>query len=90
VSPLRSLFTVLQCTILYGVSRKIGGSEGGRILRNSIAIICQPRGRCTGWRGNERGYIRAHNPSILVEGEEYMNKGQPTAQKEASCGGWVA
>ena len=45
-----SLYTILQCTILYGIWRENGGSEGGRILRNSIAIVLQPCGRCR-WKG---------------------------------------
>ena len=41
-----NLYTILQCTILYGAWRESGGSEGGRILQISIAIVLQPCGRC--------------------------------------------
>jgi len=36
-----SLYTILLCTILYGVWHKNGELEGGRILRNRIAIVLQ-------------------------------------------------
>jgi len=39
-----------QYCMLYGVWRDIGGSEEDRILRNSIVIVLQPRGRCR-WEG---------------------------------------
>jgi len=44
LTSLLSLYTILQCTMLCGVLREIGGSEGGRIVRNSIAIVLQPCG----------------------------------------------
>jgi len=34
--------TILSLSIVYGVWHTHGGSEGGRILRNSIAIVLQP------------------------------------------------
>ena len=34
-----SLYTILLCTILYGAWHENGGSEGGQILRNSIATV---------------------------------------------------
>ena len=39
-----SFYTILPCTILYGVWRENGRSEGVLILRNSIAIVLQPCG----------------------------------------------
>ena len=36
------------------VWREVGGSEGGQILRNGIAIVLQPRVEDAGGRGNER------------------------------------
>jgi len=39
------------CIILYSVWHTHGGSEGGRILRHSIAIVLQPCGQCTLWGG---------------------------------------
>jgi len=41
-----SLYTILRCTILYGVWHTNGGSEGGRILRNGIAIVLHPCEQC--------------------------------------------
>jgi len=40
------LDTVVASPIFYGVLHKNGGSEGGRILRNGIAIVLQPCGQC--------------------------------------------
>ena len=39
-----SFYTTLPCTILYGVWRENGRSEGVQILRNGIAIVLQPCG----------------------------------------------
>ena len=52
---LASLYTILLCTILYGVGHNNGGSGGVRISRNSIAIVLQPCGQCRGGRGNMEG-----------------------------------
>ena len=49
-----SLYTILLCAILYVVWHNNGASEGGRILRNSIAIVLQPCGQCRRGGGNKR------------------------------------
>jgi len=49
-----SLYTILPCRILYGVWHTNGGSEGGQILRNSIARVMQPCRQCRWGGGNER------------------------------------
>jgi len=37
---------ILLSTMLHGVWSANGGSEGNRILRNSIAVVLQPCGQC--------------------------------------------
>ena len=58
-----SLYTILPCTIVYGVLHKNGGSKGGRILRNSIAKVLQPCGQCRGG-GEIKRKIDSHDKAL--------------------------
>jgi len=58
-----SLYTILLCTIVYGVWHKNGGSKGGRLLRNSIAIVLQPCGQCR-WGGAIKRRIDSHDKAL--------------------------
>jgi len=73
-----SLYTILQCTPLYGVGRENGGSEGCRILRKSIAVVLQPCGRCR-WEGQLKGDWFVHKS---LELKEYLVK----AKLGIACG----
>jgi len=52
------LYTILLCTIWFGVWHESGGSEGVRISRKSVAIVLQPCARCR-WEGlyKEDGFM---------------------------------
>ena len=49
-----SLYTILLCTILYGVWHKNGVRRGAQILRNRTEMVLPPCGQCR-WRGAIKG-----------------------------------
>jgi len=69
-----SLYTILSCTILYGVWHKNGGSKGGRTLRNSVACSI-----ATVWAIQVGGGYKRVNPI----------RAQKSRGKTISCKGQV-
>jgi len=80
-SPPFSLYTILPCTIWYGVWHTNGGSEVGRRLRNNSVIVLQPFWQCR-WGGAIQGWlIRAQK----ARRETMYCKGQPPLTFTRHC-----